>query len=147
MEVNVKVKPCEVSVTRKFNLGNYETLDIGLKAFIEEGEDPKQAMAKLEDEILRYQNKRVSQSEPQVKPSVPSETKTAQPSFTPTFPDPLACLVQVEDGGSKWIITPIKYLGAENFAAISDVVKQYRGEYKKRGCLGEKSPGQWWIPK
>ena len=76
-----------------------------------------------------------------------TQASETQPTFTPTFPDSLACLIQVEDSGSKWIVKPIKYLGAENFAAISDIVKQYQGEYKKFGSLGQKSPGQWWISK
>jgi len=76
-----------------------------------------------------------------------TQATETQPTFRPTFPDSLACLIQVEDGGSKWIVKPIKYLGAENFAAINDIVMQYKGEYKKFGSLGQKSPGQWWVPK
>lgn len=45
----MKIK--EISISKKFNLGNYQMLDIGLVATIEEGEDIKEVSKQLYKEI------------------------------------------------------------------------------------------------
>ena len=42
------MKPIEIAITRKFNLGNYQTIDVHVSASLDEGEDPKVALKALE---------------------------------------------------------------------------------------------------
>lgn len=41
------MKVIEVSYGRTFNLGNYESLRVEMKASVDEGEDPKEVATKL----------------------------------------------------------------------------------------------------
>jgi len=43
------MKIVEVTYRKKYNLGNYETHDIELKALVEDGEDPEEVLNKLKD--------------------------------------------------------------------------------------------------
>jgi hypothetical protein len=53
------MKPTEIAITRKFNLGNYQTMDVTVKASLNEGEDPIQSLHALERLITDYWNARV----------------------------------------------------------------------------------------
>jgi len=44
----------EISITRKFNVGNYQTIDIHVEASLNENEDPVKALAELEKVIMDY---------------------------------------------------------------------------------------------
>jgi len=44
----------EVSFRRKFNLGNYETLDIELTAAINDGQNVREVLSALEKETIKY---------------------------------------------------------------------------------------------
>jgi predicted Zn-dependent protease with MMP-like domain len=48
------MKPQAIAITRKFNLGNYQTMDITVQASLNEGEDPVQALHALEKLIMDY---------------------------------------------------------------------------------------------
>ena len=48
------MKVTHVLVKRKYNLGNYQTLDLQLEADIKEDEDPTDIMKKLEKYINDY---------------------------------------------------------------------------------------------
>jgi len=48
------VKPHEISITRKFNLGNYQTIDFHVEASLDEGENPVNALRELEKIINDY---------------------------------------------------------------------------------------------
>ena len=45
------MKITNVEVTRKFNLGNYETMDIKLAADVEEGDNPESVIISLKNQI------------------------------------------------------------------------------------------------
>ena len=47
----------EVSYGRTFNLGNYESLRVEMKASVDEGEDAKEVAAKLAAEVAAYKAK------------------------------------------------------------------------------------------
>ena len=51
------MKVIEVSYGRTFNLGNYESLRLEMKASVDEGEDPKEVAAKLAAEAAAYKAK------------------------------------------------------------------------------------------
>ncbi len=44
----------EVTYGRTFNLGNYESLRVEMRASVDEGEDPKEVAAKLQTEVAAY---------------------------------------------------------------------------------------------
>jgi len=48
------MKPQNISITRKFNLGNYQTIDIHVEASLNEGENPISALHELERIINDY---------------------------------------------------------------------------------------------
>ena len=51
------MKITEVKFTRKFNLGNYETMDVGLVATIGEGDDPIDTLKRLDQYTIAYKKK------------------------------------------------------------------------------------------
>ena len=80
----------------------------------------------------------------------PSNAPTPEPDLEngddkPRFPDALANLVNVTASGTVWIVKPTKFLGAENFAMIANIVKQYGGKYVK--SMGKGQGGYFEIPK
>lgn len=48
------MKPTEIAITRKFNIGNYQTVDVHVTASLFEGEDPVKALHELEKIIMDY---------------------------------------------------------------------------------------------
>jgi uncharacterized protein YggL (DUF469 family) len=48
------VKPHEIAITRKFNLGNYQTIDFHIEASLDEGENAVNALRELEKIINDY---------------------------------------------------------------------------------------------
>jgi len=72
-------------------------------------------------------------------------TSNGEDNKEPTFPDALASLVNMTSSGNVWIVKPTKFLGAENFAMIANIVKQYGGKYNKSMAKGQS--GYFEIPK
>jgi len=72
-------------------------------------------------------------------------TSNGENNQEPTFPDPLASLLNITLSGNLWIVKPTQFLGAENFAMIANIVKQYGGKYNK--SLGKGQSGYFEIPK
>ncbi|MGQ9641849.1 MAG: hypothetical protein ACUVUF_06975 [Candidatus Bathycorpusculaceae bacterium] len=54
------MKPVEIAITRKFNLGNYQTIDTNVKASLNEGEDTVKALHELEKVIMDFWEGRTS---------------------------------------------------------------------------------------
>jgi len=52
------MKPTEIAITRKFNLGNYQTMDINVKGSLNENEDVVKALHELEKLIMDFWNER-----------------------------------------------------------------------------------------
>jgi methyl coenzyme M reductase subunit D len=46
--------PIEISINRKFNIGNYQTVDVTVKASLNYGEDAVKALHELEKIIMDY---------------------------------------------------------------------------------------------
>jgi len=49
------------TVIRKYNLGNYQTIDLRLEAEVERGDDPVQVLESLEKKIHDYYSGRTAQ--------------------------------------------------------------------------------------
>ena len=52
------MKPTCIAITRKFNLGNFQTVDYHVEASLDEGENPVEALKQLEKIINDYWNDR-----------------------------------------------------------------------------------------
>jgi len=124
-------------VSRKFNLGNYETIDVGFEAFVGEGENVQQVLALLEQEAVSY----VRNAHPEIfsvkQPQQP--TKMVQPTIQEQlekikapFGD-LADLLTFTVKNGTVVVTPRQFLGAENFAKIASVVRGLGGQYVSEG--------------
>ena len=48
------MKPQIIKITRKFNLGNYQTVDCHVEASLDEGENPVEAFKQLEKIVNDY---------------------------------------------------------------------------------------------
>lgn len=49
----------EITITRKFNLGNYQTLDIGLVATVGPDENLLDVAKALDDKIIKIRNQKI----------------------------------------------------------------------------------------
>lgn len=56
--MNTAIQVREISVKRKFNLGNYETMDIEMIATIGENQSAELIIAAVDREIIRIGNER-----------------------------------------------------------------------------------------
>jgi uncharacterized protein YggL (DUF469 family) len=54
------MKPESIAITRKFNLGNYQTIDYTVSASLDQNEDPRKAIESLEKIINDYWEGRVN---------------------------------------------------------------------------------------
>ena len=54
------MKPNEVSLTRTYNLGNYENVKVYVSGSVDEKEDPKAALSSLESLVNDWWNGRLS---------------------------------------------------------------------------------------
>jgi hypothetical protein len=140
----------EVTFSRKYFLGNFETLELTLQAFLAEGEDPKQVFEKLEAEAQAYMqthhaealkssNVLKPQAQPQPQVQTPQPTKMVQLSIQEQleklkepFGD-LASLLNFTVKNGKAVITPRTFLGAENFSKVANVVRGLQGQYISEG--------------
>lgn len=52
------MKITEIHFRRKFNLGNYETMDIEFVATISQDQKPMEILKMLDDKTIQYRNKR-----------------------------------------------------------------------------------------
>jgi len=56
MDVNIR----EVSLRRKFNLGNYETLDVEFVATVGPDQNPGEVLQALDKATIKYRKERVA---------------------------------------------------------------------------------------
>ena len=128
-------------VSRRFNLGNYETIDVGFEAFVGEGENVQQVLALLEQEAVSYVRnahpeafgKPAAQTQPQqptkmVQPTIQEQLEKIKAPF-----GDLADLLSFTVKNGTVVVTPRQFLGAENFAKIAGVVRGLGGEYISQG--------------
>lgn len=54
----IKPNITQVQFRRKFNIGNYETLDIELVATVAPDQDPQEVLKALDKETVRYRRSR-----------------------------------------------------------------------------------------
>jgi hypothetical protein len=125
-------------------------MEIGLEAFVGEGENVYDVLFGLEGtigtyvqthhaEALKTSNVSKPQAQPQPQVQTPQPTKMVQLSIQEQleklkepFGD-LAPLLSFTVKNGKAVITPRTFLGAENFSKVANVVRGLQGQYISEG--------------
>jgi hypothetical protein len=124
-------------ISRRFNLGNYETIDVGFEAFVGEGENVQQTLALLEQEAVSYVRnahpeifsvKQTQQPTKMVQPTIQEQLEKIKAPF-----GDLADLLSFAVKNGTVVVTPRQFLGAENFAKIAAKVRELGGTYISAG--------------
>lgn len=132
-----------VKLSRKFNLRNYETIELGLECHIFEGESPQQALAMLEAEVQKYMKNAHPEAFPKPQQAQvhlqPQQEKMAQltiqeqlEKLRESFGD-LADSLSFTIEGDKVLVKPRQFLGSEKFAQIASIVHRLNGIYVSAG--------------
>ena len=99
-----------------------------------------------EQELYGAEKKDVEQ---QTKPFAQEKTEGvigSHQALLNNFPEDLQELITAEEVGDYWAIKPRKYLGAELFSKVNDVVKNLGGKYVSASKAG-KGNQHWAVPK
>jgi hypothetical protein len=144
-------------ISRKFNLGNYESMEVGLEAFVGEGENVYEVLAGLEGTIGTYMQTHHSEAlktSNVPKPQVQAPSPQAQPQPQVQTPQPtklveLTIKEQLEKvkqhfaefkdllafsiSNGEVVVRARQFLGSENFAKVASVVRGLGGEYVSAG--------------
>jgi hypothetical protein len=125
-------------------LGNYESLEVGLEAFVAEGENIDNVLSGLEGAISTYVQTRhpealKTSNVPQPQVQTPQPTKMIQlniqnqlEKLKKPFGD-LADLLSFTVKDGKVLVKPRQFLGAENFSKVANVVRGLQGQYISEG--------------
>jgi len=54
-------------------------------------------------------------------------------SVAPSFPEPYAEMLTINDEGTAWIVRPREFLRKDDFSEVARIVRQYRGSYVSAG--------------
>ena len=148
------MKIIKVALTRKFNLGGYESIDVSAEAELAENDNCLEVWTILKDNAemwhLYQQRERKEPSEAAKKiaeqitsGAAPKEVERTQAKgILNEFPKDLANLLEVSKVGMVWILKPVHFLGAEKWKEINDIVKNCGGKW-----IGAGKESNWEVPK
>jgi hypothetical protein len=140
----------KVSYSRKYNLGNYESLDVAAEAVLNEKDNPLEVWTILADNTemwyIAEKNKKANPqpkqpSTPQPQATQPKPEAVANIDILKEFPEEVESRLTAERKGNYWIIRPKHFLGSELFAQISATVRVLHGEYVSAG-----KESHWMVP-
>ena len=141
----------KVSYSRKFSLGNYETLDLSVEAALNEKDNPLEVWNILADntEMWYISEKNKKEKSASTAPTTTtSAPATQQPKEQARNIDILKEFTEEQENrltakreGNAWIITPKQFLGTEMFAQISATIRSLHGEYISAG-----KDSHWRVP-
>jgi hypothetical protein len=145
----------KVSFNQKFNLGNYESIDVGAEAQLSDKDNPLEVWTILRDNaemwFISEKNKKPTPHLEQPLPLPQTSTPKTQ-QLTNKNTDPITTLranfteeidqkLNYKQQNSSILIHPKNFLGSEIFAEISTIVRRLRGEYISAG-----RDSHWRIP-
>jgi len=120
------MRPRELHYARKFNLGNYESEEIGLVVQLDQVEDLDEAFKTLKAQVFRLHGDGELMEEAKV--------QVDMGKITDVFPADLRSILYFEQSEDYYVIKPREYLGSDNFGKMAAIVKdQLNGEYISAG--------------
>lgn len=119
----------ELEYSRTFNLGNYQSEHITLKADLDETEDLDESYRTLKARVFKLQQEGGLLKE--TKKAVDSDASLSP--VKQNFPDDLKALLIFEETKDAVIIKTKGFLGSANFAKIGAVVRNLDGEWISAG--------------
>jgi hypothetical protein len=144
-------------ISRKFNLGNYESMEVGLEAFVVEGENVYEVLAGLEGTIGTYMQTHHAEAlktSNVPKPQVQTPSPQAQPQPQVQTPQPTKMvqltieeklekvkqhfgefkdLLAFSTSNGKVVIRARQFLGSEVFSRVANIVRGLGGMYISAG--------------
>jgi len=137
-------------ISRKYNLGNFETMEIGLEAFVGEGENVYDVLAGLEgaigtymqthhSEALKTSNVSKPQAQPQPQVQTPQPTKMIQLSIEEQLEKvkqhfgEFRDLLAFSTSNGKVVIRARQFLGSEVFGKVANIARALGGTYVSEG--------------
>lgn len=123
----------KVNIERTFNLGNYESIRVGAEADLGDTDNPKETWSILKDNAEMWfidqqrQKDKPKPQEPLKEPSQPSR------NIADAFPEDIRKKLYFKNEGSFWDIAPLEFLGSDNFAKVSSIIRGLKGEYISAG--------------
>jgi hypothetical protein len=150
------LKITKVAINRKFNLGNYESLDAFAEAELSEKDNAVEVWTVLRDNAeMWFTDQQRKKKEPSAEAKKVAEQITSGATEKPkpqesadaklilsNFPLDLANLLEISELPKLWYLKAVHFLGTEKFAAISQVVRQMGGKYVSEG-----KTSHWEVPK
>jgi hypothetical protein len=131
----------KVSYSRKFNLGNYETMDLEVEAQLNEKDNPLEGWSILADNtemwFIDYQRKKAKNMESEGKPQAQtpsvqtpfSKPSNSPPSILTKFPQEMADNLTATLENGVWKIKPTHLLETALFAKTCKFVEDLGGSY------------------
>jgi hypothetical protein len=127
----------KVAYTRKFNLGNYETLDLSIEAVLNEKDNPLEVWSILSDNAeMWFISERNKKAKTQVIPQQPAPQATQAKSSVQAienvrkrFPEDLENRLDFEEKDGCIIVKGKQFLGSEAFREVLDTVISMGGKY------------------
>ena len=116
-----------VKLNRKYNLGNYETLDVSFEAEITEQDNPLDTLKGLEDMAELYLQSRTSRTE-QPKPQPKEAEHTAAKSILNEFPAEYRQHLTVKNGNIY-----SEFVNKERWTEINQIARGIGYEYVSAG--------------
>jgi hypothetical protein len=106
-------------------------LEFSIKALVDDQNDMEAAKAHLEGLLDGWLSVLETPASGGAKQEPAKPVEALKPADL--FPEDLKGLLSFEDQGEWIIIKPKRFLGAENFAKVADIVKKCNGEYVSSG--------------
>ena len=141
----------KVSTERLFNLGNYESIRVGAEADLSDNDNPKEVWSILVsnaemwfiDQQRQKDKEKPAPAEPVKEQHFPNDVpnykisppQPTQPSrnIADAFPEDIRKKLYFKNEGSFWDIAPLEFLGSDNFAKVSSIIRGLKGEYISAG--------------
>ncbi|MDH5439098.1 MAG: hypothetical protein OEZ48_09550 [Candidatus Bathyarchaeota archaeon] len=109
------MKMKEVEYSRTFNLGEYESERIGLKAELDEAEDLDEAFRNIKERVLRLHEG--------------SRMETDIDRLRDSFSDEWQQRLEFTSNEKYFKVKPKHYLGSDKFGELASVIRNLGGEY------------------